>query len=116
MNNYQMSWMSNSDTIIFAPEFNCKLDLKLVSSYKKIIFSNYKLNDDIIEKYTNNDFYDFIHPWSDDLPYTYDTWGFDYCADQGFSFTATSSSTGLPSNNIPGNIPINNVPNNNNNK
>lgn len=70
-------------------------------------FSNF-LNED--EEYTNKDFYDFIHPWSDDLPYTYDTWDFDYCADQGFSFTATS---GLPVN-IPGNVPGNNPSNTNN--
>jgi hypothetical protein len=61
------------------------------------------------DSYTNQEFYDFIHPWTNDLPYTYDTWDFDYCADQGFSFTATSS---LPSNNIPGNLPNNNVPSN----
>jgi len=67
-------------------------------------FTNF-LNED--EEYTNKDFYNFIHPWSDDLPYTYDTWDFDYCADQGFSFTATSST------NIPGNT--NNIPGNNNN-
>ena len=69
-------------------------------------FSNF-LNED--EEYTNKDFYDFIHPWSDDVPYTYDTWDFDYCADQGFSFTATSS---IPSNNVPGNLPNNNLPSN----
>ena len=71
-------------------------------------FSNF-LNE--YEEYTNKDFYDFIHPWSDDLPYTYDTWDFDYCADQGFSFTATS---GLPANNIQGNVPGNNPSNTNN--
>ena len=63
------------------------------------------------QEYSNllktKDFYNFIHPWSDDLPYTYDAWDFDYCADQGFSFTATSST------NIPGNT--NNIPGNNNN-
>ena len=75
-------------------------------------FSNF-LNED--EEYTNKDFYDFIHPWSEDLPYTYDTWDFDYCGDQGFSFTATSSTSGLPANNIPGNVPISNNPSNTNN-
>ena len=70
-------------------------------------FSNF-LNE--YEEYTNKDFYDFIHPWSEYLPYTYDTWDFDYCGDQGFSFTATSS---IPSNNVPGNLPNNNIPNNN---
>ena len=48
------------------------------------------------EEYTNIEFYDFIHPWSDDLPYTYDTWDFDYCADQGYSFTSDSESLPLP--------------------
>jgi hypothetical protein len=75
-------------------------------------FSNF-LNED--EEYTNKDFYDFIHPWSQDLPYTYDTWDFDYCGDQGFSFTGTSSTSGLPANNIPGNVPISNNPSNTNN-
>ena len=71
-------------------------------------FTNF-LNED--EEYTNKDFYNFIHPWSDDLPYTYDTWDFDYCADQGFSFTATSSSSGLPSANLPNNPSnTNNIP------
>uniref|UniRef100_A0A6C0KH90 Tyrosinase copper-binding domain-containing protein n=1 Tax=viral metagenome TaxID=1070528 RepID=A0A6C0KH90_9ZZZZ len=49
------------------------------------------------DTYTNQEFYDFIHPWTNDLPYTYDTWDFDYCAEQGYSFTdTTSSNTMLP--------------------
>ena len=51
-------------------------------------FSNF-LNTE--EEYTNKEFYSFIHPWSDNLPYTYDTWDFDYCEDQGFSFTSTNA-------------------------
>jgi hypothetical protein len=34
------------------------------------------------DAYTNQEFYDFMHPWSDDLPYTYDTFDYDYCDDQ----------------------------------
>jgi hypothetical protein len=35
------------------------------------------------ESYTNKQFYDFVHPWSDSLPYTYDTFDFDYCNEYG---------------------------------
>lgn len=38
------------------------------------------------ESYTNTDFYTFSHPWNDDLPYVYDTYGFDYCEDEGYVF------------------------------
>jgi hypothetical protein len=41
------------------------------------------------ETYTNQEFYDFIHPWTNDLPYTYDTWDFDYCEEQGYSFSGS---------------------------
>jgi hypothetical protein len=43
------------------------------------------------ETYTNQEFYNFIHPWNNDLPYTYDTWDFDYCEEQGYSFSGESS-------------------------
>ena len=33
------------------------------------------------ETYTNADLYTFIHPWNDDLPYTYDAFDYDYCYD-----------------------------------
>jgi hypothetical protein len=73
-------------------------------------FSNFL---DLDDEYTNADFYEFIHPWSEDLPYTYDTWDFDYCADAGFSFTATSSATnpGAPNNNqLPNDKNTDNLP------
>jgi hypothetical protein len=44
-------------------------------------FSNFLGQD---ETYTNKDFYDFLHPWNDDLPYTYDTFRFDYCDDTDY--------------------------------
>ena len=37
------------------------------------------------ETYTNAEFYEFVHPWSDSLPYTYDKFDFDYCASYGVS-------------------------------
>ena len=43
------------DTIIFAPEFNKSLDLELINKYKNLIFSNYTLDDDLFDKYKNND-------------------------------------------------------------
>ena len=55
------------------------------------------------ETYTNNEFITFLHPWNPDLPYTYDTYDFDYCSDQGYPFepmltppdeSMTSSRTG----------------------
>ena len=52
-----MNWIVSSDTIIFDPEFNQKLDIELISGYKIIIFSNFVLNERLFESYANNDFY-----------------------------------------------------------
>jgi hypothetical protein len=41
-------------------------------------FSNFKSEG---ETYTNAELYTFIHPWNDDLPYTYDAFDYDYCYD-----------------------------------
>lgn len=38
------------------------------------------------ETYTNADFYTFLHPWNEELPYVYDTYDFDYCIEEGYDF------------------------------
>ena len=38
------------------------------------------------EQYTNWEMYTFIHPWTEDLPYIYDTYDFDYCEEEGVYF------------------------------
>jgi hypothetical protein len=48
------------------------------------------------DSYTNIEFYDFMHPWSDDLPYTYDTFDYDYCDDQVRSSLPLSPLSLLP--------------------
>ena len=49
------NYITNNDTIIFGSSFNEKLDCKLLSNYKKIIFSNYKLDVKLFDAYENND-------------------------------------------------------------
>ena len=49
-----MNWITKGDTIIFAPEFDAELDIELISDYTKLIFSDYKLCDDLFERYENN--------------------------------------------------------------
>lgn len=38
------------------------------------------------ETYTNIEMYYFLHPWNEELPYTYDTFDFDYCSEKGYDF------------------------------
>lgn len=45
-----MEYIINDDTIIFSPLFNKVLDYKLLSNYKKIIFSDADLDSDFFEK------------------------------------------------------------------
>ena len=42
--------------IIFASEFKSQLDSNLLSNYKKIIFSDYKLCNNLFDAYLNNKF------------------------------------------------------------
>jgi hypothetical protein len=47
------------------------------------------------ETYTNIEFYNFLHPWNDELPYVYDDYAFDYCTDNGYDFLDTSNSNSI---------------------
>ena len=55
-----VDYITNEDTIIFSPKFNKSLESKLLLNYKKIIFSNYVLNDYLFEAYENHSVYNFI--------------------------------------------------------
>lgn len=48
-----------------------------------LAFGNFLSTND---RYTNAEFYDFMHPWNEALPYTFDTFDYDYCAEAGHSF------------------------------
>lgn len=51
---------------------------------------------DIGDSYTNTEFYDFINPWTDDLPYVFDTYLYDYCSEyDNVDFMTTTSSSKL---------------------
>ncbi len=51
-----MNYIANCDTIIFNPEFNDELDIELISNYTKLIFSDYVLDEQLFEHYSNNNF------------------------------------------------------------
>ena len=55
-----MDCITYEDTIIFSPDFNKELESELLSNYKKIIFSNYKLCNNLFEAYENNNFNNLI--------------------------------------------------------
>ena len=47
------NYITNEDTIIFSPHYNESIDINLLSQYNKIIFSDYKLSEELFEKYEN---------------------------------------------------------------
>ena len=51
-----MNYITKDNTIIYAPSFNDELDNELLNNYKKIIFSDYNLNDGLFDAYDNYDF------------------------------------------------------------
>lgn len=36
--------------------------------------------------FNNEEFYEFMHPYSEKLPYMYDNYDFDHCTGQGYDF------------------------------
>ena len=58
-------YITNKDTIIFDPNYNDSLDINLISQYKKIIFTNWRLIDHCnlsYEEYVNCK-YDYLVEW-----------------------------------------------------
>ena len=50
-----VDYITKDTIIIFNQKFNGKLDTEFLSNYKQIIFSDYKLNDELFNAYANND-------------------------------------------------------------
>ena len=53
-----MDYIIKDDTIIFSPEYNRQIDTNLLTNCKKIIFSNYELDDYIFDKYNFGNLYE----------------------------------------------------------
>jgi len=51
-----MDYITKENIIIFSPYFNEIIDDTLLSNYKKVIFSDYELIDDLFDNYENNNF------------------------------------------------------------
>ena len=49
-----MEYIIKEDTIIFSNKYNNALDIYLISKYKKLIFSDYELNDNLFERYEDS--------------------------------------------------------------
>jgi hypothetical protein len=56
------------------------------------------------DAYTNKEFWDLMHPWNEDLPYTYDTFDYDYCEEEGYAFDATTTTVDTLDPNMPSDI------------
>ena len=48
-----MDYITKDDSIIFSHLFNKELDSELLKNYKKIIFSDYELNETLFDRYEN---------------------------------------------------------------
>ena len=53
------------------------------NEYDELEFGNFQ---GLGEVYTNHDFYGYIAPWNTSLPYIYDSYDFQYCIDEGYSY------------------------------
>ena len=51
-----MNYITKDDIIIFDPSFDDPLDHTLLTNYNQIIFSDYKLSDDLFDAHKNNHF------------------------------------------------------------
>ena len=49
------------------------------------------------ETFTNREFFEFMHPFNEELPYVYDTFQWPHCEDLGFSFNIRSAAGASPS-------------------
>ena len=54
-----VNYITKDSIIIFAPHYNEVLDIKLLTNYNQIIFSNFELNDNLFDAYSNNEFINF---------------------------------------------------------
>ena len=52
-------YITKDSIIIFSHNFNKKLDIKLLSNYKQIIFSSYELHKKLFDAYANDTFIKF---------------------------------------------------------
>ena len=51
-----VDYITKDDIIIFSPNYNDIIDIKLLSNYKQIIFSFFVLQDDLFDAYANKNF------------------------------------------------------------
>jgi len=54
----EVVYITKDDTIVFSPKFDKSLNCELLSNHKKIIFSDYELNNNLFDAYENNKFTD----------------------------------------------------------
>jgi len=50
-----VDYITKESTILFSDYYNKSIDENLINSFNKIIFCDYELNNDLFEKYSNND-------------------------------------------------------------
>ena len=80
-------WSAVTDTYTDLTLPTCNMDPTMICEGHNeddvLEFSNFQNQ---AETYTNRQFFDFIHPWNDALPYVYDSYSFPHCEERGFTF------------------------------